>query len=131
MEEGEEAVSCDWHVHCRTCDSSHEYDENHAKETCEALIKHGASLAAAIEHDVGALVVRVEDEYGRGIYGLKWFEEHKGHDLVPKDEYGTYADFCRQYYDARVTDGQGGWIAFGRRHCELLLNHAEPCGPKT
>lgn len=85
-------MSCDWHIHCKTCDSTHEfYDANHEVKLMRLLIEHASAIAALapLANDPKAYN-EIELKADRWTIDIGWFEQHARHELVPRNEYGGF-----------------------------------------
>jgi hypothetical protein len=86
-------MSCDWHIYCRTCDKSHDFlDANHRQDVMHVLIDHAAAIAALVPLFKDNRSWDVELKVYYGSIDPSFFEEHLGHDLVPRSEYGNYSE---------------------------------------
>jgi hypothetical protein len=84
-------MSCKWHIHCKTCNSLHDFfDANYQKDMMVMLISHASEIAGLLPlmKDVQHQWVAVQLSTSYGPVDIKWFHEHHSHVLVPIDEYG-------------------------------------------
>lgn len=115
-------MSTYWDVHCRTCDEGLGLYLNHEEETMHWLISQRDALAA-FGRDFDRAGASGRWGYGEVRLGddasvdCEWFAKHAGHDLVPRDEYGGYADRCGHYW---VKCGECG----KQSRCLLPLGHS-------
>jgi hypothetical protein len=115
-------MSCDWNILCDTCGEQHGFDDaNHQEGLMLAIIASADAIAG--------LVPLFEDEawdgslyassYDRWRIDPKWFARHRGHKLVPIDEYDHRSNQCRK---GRIE------CAAGYSHnCGLDADHEGPC----
>lgn len=91
-------MSCDWHIHCVTCKSTHRFDDaNHRDEMMLDIIKHAAAIAGlAGLPEIAKHDIKLTTTY-YGDIDPTWFRDHLGHDLRPIDEYGGLATQCHEY----------------------------------
>lgn len=82
-------MSCDWNILCLDCKDTHTFnDANHEIELMQILIKHASAIAmlAPLFKDVYWPKIEFKTLYGE--IDPDWFAYHKGHNLIPIDEYG-------------------------------------------
>lgn len=101
-------MSTDWNVHCVTCNDTHYFsDANHQDALMAALCKHADAIAA-----LAPIAGHVEIQTLWGSVDTSWFVKHRGHKLVPIDEYGHLLTACAEY----VTCGCGSMRRCTREH---------------
>ena len=85
-------MSCEFTVHCVTCGMSHPDLGNLAIGRCIWLVKHAAVLEQLY------VIANCEDQHSPeltvhydsfNIVNLSWFYTHRGHRLLPRDEYSN------------------------------------------
>lgn len=91
-------MSCDWNIHCVTCNSTHKFDDaNHQDDLMRFLIKHAAAIAAlaTMMEDAQSIPSCSPTLFAVGDaiqpcwrISPRWFAAHLGHDLRPISEYG-------------------------------------------
>ena len=112
-------MSTDWNIYCATCGETHHFnDANHMNLTMRALIKHAGALADLAplfrEPDTQLLQPpRIGSSWGT--IDPWWFEKHRGHELVPRNEYGGFEDDCEVHFKC----GKCG----ATERCGLPVNH--------
>ena len=114
-------MSCDYNVHCRTCNDTHKYsDANHREDLMRTLINHRHAIAA-----IAPLIHETDNVEFKTFYGyidVDWFDKHKEHELVVRDEYGRDIDQCSK--DTRCPHCNH------RDWCKLPINHDGKCDIK-
>ncbi len=114
-------MSTDWNVYCRTCKSTHRFDDaNHQDEFMAKLIKYADAIAS-----LAPLLATVPDVVLHTPWGeisASWFAQHRGHDLVPISEYGNTLTQCTEYV---------GCTCGTQRRCSLECGHDGPHGLAT
>jgi hypothetical protein len=114
-------MSCDWNLHCVTCNSTHGFDDaNHQIKLMMLLIKHRHAIAGLdslnLETEMLGHELAVDVGYGR--IRTRWFATHHNHELRPIDEFGRLHRQCRE----NVTCGS----CSTRHMCTLDEGHAGP-----
>ena len=95
-------MSTDWHVHCVDCNVSHTFDDaNHQDRLMLLLIKHADAIAslAALQSEDRSIELRTL----WGQIEANWFLNHRGHTLMPIDEYGRLLDQCHERVTCECT----------------------------
>jgi len=85
-------MSCDWNIYCKTCDSTHEFcDANHQRELMVVLIDNAVAITGlnSLVND-RRIYSSIELNTSYGGVDIEWFVEHCKHELVPRNEYGSY-----------------------------------------
>lgn len=116
-------MSCEWEVWCLDCNEwLAGYGWNHQERECWSLIRMAPALAdLALAAGVEKQHVYIETLNLKKI-DVGPFANHKGHNLVPKNEYGQWADQCPERFKCSA----GCW-----HDCQLKVNHEGLHGPKT
>jgi len=123
-------MSTHWDVHCRTCDKGLGLHLNHEEGTMRWLIANRETLAAFAENvkpnsEPGSwrdLMLSMGAGWSAPSIDPKWFLEHRGHDLAPRDEYGGFSGQCGEY---PACSGCGS-----RQRCALPIGHDAECKPR-
>lgn len=102
-----------WDIWCRTCNVGLGLEVNHGESTLHELISASTGLADLPLFD-GCFELRLLTA-GSAAISIEWFREHRGHDLVPKDEYGRFSGQCGE----PVICGECG----SNQHCRLPSKH--------
>lgn len=88
-------MSCDWNVHCVDCKDTHYFnDANHEDKLMAALCKHADAIAGLVD------LVKTDDVQLGTLWGRVdpgWFARHRGHKLVPINEYGDLLTQCAEF----------------------------------
>jgi hypothetical protein len=118
-------VSNYWGILCADCGDKHEFcNANHREDFMHAAIRHADAIAA-----LSPLCDEPEMYGGNelktlcGELNVKWFAAHRGHKLVPVDEYGhRSSDRCPE--NAVCT------CCGARQRCVLAPGHEGTCTAK-
>jgi hypothetical protein len=88
-------VSTDWNVHCVDCNMTHGFDDaNHQAELMAIICKNADAIAALAPFLAEAGDVKLQTFWGQ--IDVHWFATHKGHRIVPINEYGDLLTACAE-----------------------------------
>lgn len=104
-----------WELYCRDCDSEHTFtNSNHCDKEIAALIKHADAIATMAG-------TGIELKCDLGQLDADWFLRHLGHNLIPRDEYGSLMGSCGKYFDCKDCKHPH------QSRCVLPYKHEEAC----
>jgi hypothetical protein len=116
-------MSCDWNIRCLDCKDTHRFDDaNHRDDLMSVLIKHAGAIAdlAPLLREANAITdIAIRTSYGS--VDVKWFVTHRGHRMMPVDEYGALLDQCPEYIRCECGSNQ---------RCQLKISHDGGHSPK-
>lgn len=119
-------MSRDWEIKCVTCDKVHGFDDaNHRVELMRHIIAHADAVAALapLMATYAGYAGDIELRTNYGSIDPTWFAAHRGHALLPVDEYGMFDGQCTKDVSC---------AACATRHaCALCTGHTGACVPKT
>lgn len=87
-------MSCDWNIWCVDCSSEQSFnDANHQKELMIEICQNAEHIAN-IHPLIQLGSVELHTRYG--FIDTAWFVTHRGHKIVPKNEYGHVEGECNK-----------------------------------
>lgn len=113
-------MSTAWGIRCVDCNEYGCEQENRGLDWVENVIKCAPALVMLFDlntHD-DLCVMHESGHHYSGWVDLPFIAKHRGHKLVPRDEYGSDFMQCRGY--AKCDQG-------GSRQCALDDGHEGPC----
>lgn len=117
-------MSCDYDVYCMDCHLGLE-DWDQDIDECRSLVAHAAELATiyavsqALPPSLGIILTH---DFQSGS-NLKFFEDHAGHHLVVRDEYGRNDGQCPKTYKCPACECP--------HPCTRPVDHEGDCGPEV
>ena len=104
-------MSTYWHIQCVDCDDRLHFDNaNHAEDAMWAIIKAAPLLTSLPD----GFYLTYDGLY-QGHIDISWLAAHKGHKLIPIDEYGRLATQCQDYWTCSE--------CAARHNCKKPLGH--------
>ncbi len=104
-------MSNHWDIRCLSCNEDLGFEWNHASEEYAEVLKYRDELTACADLLAKPNLWRVNDG-GALAQIANFLGKHRGHDLVPRDEYGRLLGQCPErtpaYENCVLAKGHGG-----------------------